>query len=267
MTKRFTEIEIWGEDWFLALPSEYMLFWFYLKDSCNHAGIWKPNKVVFEKMTGVKIDLSKAVDFFNEDKIRVMILDNGRWFIIQFIPFQYGKQLNLANRVHQSVYNQLKENGVSMTSIRPLIEVNQGVKDKDTSQDQETGGGVPRGGDRPESAKRRSPPNNNKKPDRLESAKRQPGEEKILFLEFVKLTQKEHQKLVDDLGLAQTNRYIDRLNGYIGQIGPKAAAVKYKSHYFTIRNWYNRDKSDGKITYQPESEAASRYELIRKSKR
>ena len=67
---------------------------------------------------------------------------------------------------------------------------------------------------------------------------------KKLYLEFVKLTEEEYQKLIDKLGQKTTNEYIERLNNYLGSKGKK-----YKSHYHTILNWWTRDQKDGKREY------------------
>lgn len=137
MAKRFTDTNIWQEDWFLAMPQDYMLFWGFITDSCDHAGIWKPNKVVFEKLSGGQVDLKKALSFFNHEKDRVVVLENGRWFITGFIPFQYGEVLNLASRMHHSVYDLLRINRVKLGLIRPQIEVIDRVKDKDKDKDKD----------------------------------------------------------------------------------------------------------------------------------
>jgi hypothetical protein len=138
MAKRFTSCNIWDEDWFLEMPEEYMLFWGYLKDKCDHAGIWKPNKINFEA-TVLKnkktINLDAALQFFNKEKERIIVLPNGRWLLIGFFEFQYGNIINLNNRVHSSAYQLFNLNGVNLTSIRPLLEVKDGVKDKDKDKD------------------------------------------------------------------------------------------------------------------------------------
>lgn len=59
---------------------------------------------------------------------------------------------------------------------------------------------------------------------------------KKLYLEFVKLTEEEHKKLIDKFGTTETNDFIERLNNYIGSKG-----TKYKSHYHTILNWNRKD--------------------------
>ncbi len=69
------------------------------------------------------------------------------------------------------------------------------------------------------------------------------GKEKdyITHIEFVNLTEKELKELNDKLGSTKTTDMIERLNGYIGQIGTAAASKKYKSHYHTILNWHRMD--------------------------
>ena len=61
---------------------------------------------------------------------------------------------------------------------------------------------------------------------------------KTLYLEFVLLTDNEYSKLVELLK-KHVDYYIESLNNYIG-----SKNKKYESHYFTIRQWYSRDKKD-----------------------
>ena len=42
MAKRFTDTEIWEQDWFIDLPNKYKLLWNYIKDKCDNVGIWRP---------------------------------------------------------------------------------------------------------------------------------------------------------------------------------------------------------------------------------
>jgi hypothetical protein len=123
MGKRFTETTIWDDDWFYELSPEYKLFWFYVKDNCNHAGIWQPKIRAFKAATDADVDLDKALSYFNMGKNRVRVLPNGRWYIEDFYQFQYGHVLNVRNRVHKSVLDQFLENGVSMSSIVGLTEI------------------------------------------------------------------------------------------------------------------------------------------------
>lgn len=121
--KRFTDTNIWDEDWFITMPTNYKLLWIWIKDRCDHAGIWKPNVENFKIING-EVDLEKAVEYFNTlDKERIIKLANGKFFLPGFFVFQYGKKLNLNNKVHQSVFKVLNSNGVNLWSIRGLEEV------------------------------------------------------------------------------------------------------------------------------------------------
>lgn len=144
--KRFTDTNIWDEDWFITMPSNYKLLWIWIKDKCDHAGLWKPNLKNFEIINGI-VDLDKAMEYFNTlDKDRIVKLENGKFFLPGFFVFQYGKKLNANNKVHQSVQKVLSSNGVDLTSIRGLEEViecshrglegvNQTPKDKEKDKD------------------------------------------------------------------------------------------------------------------------------------
>lgn len=135
--KRFTETTIWEEDWFLDMPKEYMLFWFYLKDKCNHAGVWRPNLKLFEATIGVKIDLKTAIEYFNKDKLRCEILKSGHWFLVDFFVFQYGSTFNALNRVHKSIQDIYNQENINLTSIRGLKDLKEGVKDKDKDKEKD----------------------------------------------------------------------------------------------------------------------------------
>lgn len=55
------------------------------------------------------------------------------------------------------------------------------------------------------------------------------------YLDFVYLTPEEYDKLKTRLGFLLPD-YLERLNLYLGSIGKR-----YKSHYFTILNWWRRE--------------------------
>ena len=80
------------------------------------------------------------------------------------------------------------------------------------------------------------------KPDTLNKPNQsKPDQLKECYGDFVTLTPDERARLTERLGEPNTLRYIDRLNEYIGQIGPKTASKRYKSHYHTILSFYRRD--------------------------
>lgn len=80
--------------------------------------------------------------------------------------------------------------------------------------------------------------------------------EKNIYLRFVLLTKDEEEKLREKLTV-HFQIFLDRLDGYIGQIGTQKAA-KYKSHYDTILNWWRKDIAEGKISGTTASPQAQR---------
>lgn len=129
MAKRFTCTDLWKEDWFIELPIKYQHFFFYLKDHCDHAGIWKKNKTYFERVTGYEIDIKEAINLYNEEKERFAKINGSRYIYLDFFVFQYGSVMNLGNRVHKSIYDIYEKLAIDLRSIRGLL----GVKYKSIS--------------------------------------------------------------------------------------------------------------------------------------
>lgn len=132
MAKRFTSTEIWGEDWFITMPTEYKLFWYYMLSACNHAGIFKVNVNVFRIIHSLEVTPQLALKYFNEGKDRIRILNPTLWLIEDFFSFQYGTIFNERNRVHESIKKELEKNGVKLTSIRGLSDLKETPMDKDS---------------------------------------------------------------------------------------------------------------------------------------
>jgi hypothetical protein len=128
MPKRFTDTEKWKKPFIRGLPTPYKLLWFYILDDCNHAGIWEVDLEVAEIRTGEKFSEKDALRFFGG---RVQKISEGKWFLPDFIFFQYG-DLNEKNRLHLSVIQILNK-----YEIKPLRSPLEGVKDKDKVKDKE----------------------------------------------------------------------------------------------------------------------------------
>ena len=146
MAKRFFSTKIWDEDWFLDMPIEYRLFWFYILSSCDHAGIFKVNLGSFCRLNGVKIEPRDALLLLNTGKQRIREINSTTWLIEDFFCYQYGETFNPNNRVHESIQKVYKLHGINMTSIRGLKDLKDGVKDKDKDMDKEIQGYSMKGG-------------------------------------------------------------------------------------------------------------------------
>jgi len=116
MAKRFSDTDKWKKPFIRGLQGAYKLLWFYILDDCDHAGIWHVDFDVAEIRIGEKIDQKKAEEAFYG---KIEIINGGsKWFIKDFIDFQYG-ELKENNRLHVSVINILQKNKVG--AYKPLV--------------------------------------------------------------------------------------------------------------------------------------------------
>ena len=106
MAKRFTDTDKWKKQWFRKLTPKQKLFWLYLLDDCNQAGIWDVDLEVASIRIGEDITLKESLDILGSD---VVWLDNNeKIFIPKFVEFQYG-ELNPNSRPHLSVIKILEK--------------------------------------------------------------------------------------------------------------------------------------------------------------
>jgi hypothetical protein len=133
MAKRFTDTDKWKKPFLRKLKSEYKLLWVYILDECDHAGIWQVDFDVAEIKLGEKLNMEDAIESF-EGKIHVF--DEGqKWFIYDFIDFQYG-ELSKGNNAHNSVIRILDKYKIKY-KIKPLTSSSRGDQDKDKDKDKE----------------------------------------------------------------------------------------------------------------------------------
>jgi len=100
MAKRMTDTDKWKKRFLKELKPEHKLLWFYILDDCNHAGIWDVDIEVASIRIGADLIYDMLPQVFLD---KIVIFDNGdKWFIPDFIEFQYG-ELNPNSNVHKSV--------------------------------------------------------------------------------------------------------------------------------------------------------------------
>lgn len=122
MKKRLHDCDIWEESWFADLTRDHKILWFFLKDSCDQAGVWRPNNIgVFSRIHRIRVKLDEALAVFNKDKERIKVLPNGRWFLVGFIHFHYGSVLNENSPLHSSVLKALENSGVELGYAYPSV--------------------------------------------------------------------------------------------------------------------------------------------------
>jgi len=129
MAKRFTDSDKWKKPFIRSMEAPFKLLWLYILDDCDHAGIWQVDEDVAKIKIGLDIDFKKAIEVFGN---HIQIIDGGeKWFISDFIEFQYG-ELNPENRVHNSILTLHKK-----YKIKPLTSPLKGAMDKDKDKDKD----------------------------------------------------------------------------------------------------------------------------------
>jgi len=133
MAKRFTSTDKYKNKFFRNLPGPYKLLWDYLYHDCDHAGVWIVNFEIAQMYLGadMPVEEEKALELFNNNKKRILTVNDGeKWIILPFIKIQYGK-LNEANRVHASVLKTLEMYDIEFPETLPLTEEHIKAKEKE----------------------------------------------------------------------------------------------------------------------------------------
>lgn len=101
--KRFHDANIWRDPWFVKLPRKEKMLWYYINCECDHGGIWSPIDLFFSRLVDAEVNIDDSLKVLNNISEHVYVLPNNDWLIINFFRFQYGKKMNLNNRVHASI--------------------------------------------------------------------------------------------------------------------------------------------------------------------
>ena len=115
MAKRFIQHELLRNPWLRAASTLEKLLWVGLITECDHAGIWIVDWQMMELMVGGKIDPGAAKKFLNG---RFLEVDNGRrWFLPDFIRFQYPQGVSTNNNTMKSVRQILDNYGIDTENL------------------------------------------------------------------------------------------------------------------------------------------------------
>lgn len=128
MAKRMTDTDKWKKRFVRELTPQHKLLWFYILDDCNHAGIWEVDIEVASIRVGENLIYDMLPQSFLD---KIVIFDDGdKWFIPDFIEYQYG-ELNQNSNVHKSVLNLLNKYNLERY-LKGSQRVESTLKDKDT---------------------------------------------------------------------------------------------------------------------------------------
>lgn len=123
MAKRFIDTDLFKRPRFKDLKAPYKLLWVYLMCECNHAGLWN----VELDVAGLRIGQKLPEDCATVMGHMIQVVDGGRkWWLKDFVRFQYGAELVTTNRMHASVIRELETWGL-MEHLEEVSTVDQGT--------------------------------------------------------------------------------------------------------------------------------------------
>lgn len=99
MGKRLTETSKWTQPWYRRLSPTAKNLHTWLNDNCDHAGVIDPDLELATFQIGEPIE-EKHVAEFGE---RIQSLPDGKLWLRDFIPTQYGQTLSLESSAHRAV--------------------------------------------------------------------------------------------------------------------------------------------------------------------
>jgi hypothetical protein len=109
MAKRFVDTALWDKPWFRKLPPAEKEAWRFICDKCDAVGVWEADIEIAEAFIGSKIDWDHLRNSCNGN---IKIMKNGKWLLVDFVPFQYGELVD-TNNAHRSYLSLLKKHGLS----------------------------------------------------------------------------------------------------------------------------------------------------------
>jgi hypothetical protein len=112
MKKRLTDADKWEDEWFAELPPKYKLFWQYILDRCDIAGVWKVNFRLANFQTSEHFQRAETLAAFDG---RIKDIGKDRWWVKGFVSFQYPT-LSDKSAVHRRVMQVIDMHGLSPES-------------------------------------------------------------------------------------------------------------------------------------------------------
>lgn len=144
MAKRFADTEIWKKSWFQKINETQRMLFIYMLGNCDCAGVFEPDEINFSFF--IKTDnLDAEISAINKNKKQIKKLENGRYFIVDYIEFQYFstkvKYLNPKNNAHLGVIKCLMKNNIDykkyLAPSEPLVSPCLGALDMDKDKDKD----------------------------------------------------------------------------------------------------------------------------------
>ena len=120
--KRFTDTDKWSDKFFRTLTPSGKIFWIWLCDNCDNAGIWERDDDLFKFFSGILVEVDAHIEELGE---RIEILDDGKILLPKFVLFQQGGMLNEDKPPHRQILKILEKNGLEQRECGEIRKANE----------------------------------------------------------------------------------------------------------------------------------------------
>jgi len=111
--RRLTDPDKWADPWFRRLVPTSKIFFLYLLDRVDWAGVWEKDFELFAFDTGIDICPDALLEDLGD---RVVLLDDRRILLPNFVRFQQNdRELSPSNPAHRHIIRLLKKHRLEQT--------------------------------------------------------------------------------------------------------------------------------------------------------
>ena len=111
--RRLTDPDKWADPWFRRLVPSSKIFFLYLLDRVDWAGVWEKDFELFAFDTGIDICEDALLEDLGD---RVVVLDERRILLPNFVRFQQNERdLSPSNPAHRHIIRLLKKHRLEQT--------------------------------------------------------------------------------------------------------------------------------------------------------
>lgn len=107
--KRFTDTELWDQEWFMELSGKLKLAVKYVYDKCDAVGVWQPNMKLLSFYVGEPVSLNELLSVSNGSLFKD--IGEGRLLCQGFVEYQYG-ELTWNCKPHRSYIKMIEKHGL-----------------------------------------------------------------------------------------------------------------------------------------------------------
>jgi len=119
MAKRFIDTELFNDEWFCELSKDAKLFFIYYITNCDHAGILKLNKKLFEFQTSIK-DIDKVI---KEMGNKLILIKDSVFFMPGYLKFQYPEFPKSKVKQQEGALKILDNHGITLEIVKSYLTV------------------------------------------------------------------------------------------------------------------------------------------------